>query len=101
MSERKLTKEQSDRLQQIHKEWLDEVTLFFEAQNEKLNSNQLDGPETWGLVAIEQKYKKKINTELGIDFYKDVVGVEKSGHKRFSDLIIKNPNGFPNLPERE
>lgn len=101
MSEKKLTKEQQEKLKQIHKEWLDEVTLFFDAHNDvKLNSNQLDGPETWGLVAIERKYKKIINNELGIDFYKDVEEVEKSGHKRFSDFVIKNPNGFPGLPER-
>lgn len=102
MSERNLTPELMNRIQEIHREWADEVEQYFDAhKDEKVSCNQLDGPRTWGLVKIEQKYKKKINDELGIAYYKDVDEVAKSGHRKFSDLIIKNPNGFPDLPGRK
>lgn len=99
MSDRKLTKEQKDKLQSIIKEWIREVDQCFDAyKDEDSYPNRLDGPQTWELAKIQMKYKKKINEELGIDFYKDVAKVEKSKYKKFSDIIVKNPNGFPKLP---
>ena len=89
-------------LQEIHREWTDEVKLFFEStKDKKRNYNQLDGDATWALAAIEQKYKKIINDKLGLDFYRDVEEVEKGRYRKFSDLVIGNPYGFPELPEKK
>lgn len=102
MSERKLTKEQKEKFQKLQQEWMREVDQCFEAhKDDEIHPNQLDGPQTCDLARIQQKYKKKINEELGMDFYEDVGEVKKDGHRKFSDMIIKNPNGFPKLSKRE
>ncbi len=99
MSERELTKEQKDKLEEIMQEWMREVDQHFEAyKDEEIEVNRLDGPRTWNLAKIQLKYKKKINKELGMDFYEDVSEVEKREHKKFSDRIVQNPHGFPELP---
>lgn len=99
MSERKLTKKQENRLQEIMQEWMEEVEQYFEScKDEPTNSDQLGGSKAWELGRIQLKYKQKINKELGMDFYEDIAEVEKRGHKRFSDIIVQNPQGFPELP---
>lgn len=100
MSERKLNKEQEATLQKIIQEWKDEVECFFETHKDDENTvNRLDGPQTWGLASIQQKYKKKANKELGMEYFTDVTEVKKASHKKFSDLIARNPHGFPELPK--
>ncbi len=50
-----------------------EVDQCFEAhKDDKINPCQLDGLQTWELAKIQQKYKKKINEELDMDFYQNV-----------------------------
>lgn len=86
MPERKLTKEQEEKAQKLIQQWKEEVEQFFEEhKDEEINTNQLDGSRTWELVKMELKYKKLINKELGMDFYKDVVEVENSKHKENLD----------------
>lgn len=102
MSEKKLTKEQESKLKEIHQEWVREVNEFFDAnKDDKINPNCLDGSRTWALAAIQSKYKKKINKELGMCYYEDVEGVKKSSHRKFSDLIVRNQGGFPELPRQK
>lgn len=95
-----MTKEQEAKLKEIQQEWVNEVEEFFDAhKDDDINPNRLDGSQTWALAAIQMKYKKKINKELGMDYYPDIAKVKKSAHKKFSDMIMKNPNGFPDLPK--
>ena len=119
MSGRKLTKEQERTFQTIIQGWKDEVGRNFEAhKGDEIDTNRLDGSQTWELAAIERKYKKKINKDLGMVYYADVAEIEKSNHisergqvektapprskmKKFSDIIMPNPNGFPAVPGRK
>lgn len=100
MPGRKLTKEQEDKFNEISQEWREEVDRIFEAYKDaEPNTGRLDGPETYELAQTQLKYKRKINEALGMDFYEDVGKVEKGGHRKFSDLIVPNPHGFPELPK--
>ncbi|MCM1104910.1 MAG: hypothetical protein NC409_12490 [Clostridium sp.] len=100
MSERKLSKEQKEKFHKLQQDWMREVDQCFEAhKDDEINPNRLDGPQTWELAKIQQKYKKRINEELGMDFYRDVGEEKKEGHKKFSQMIVSNPDGFPALPK--
>lgn len=102
MSGKKLTKEQEDVLRRIMQEWEDEVERYFEAhKDEEIDANRLDGPRTWELASIQLKYAKKANKELGMDYFEVAVNLEKNRHRKFSDMIIPNPNGFPAVPGRK
>lgn len=101
MAGRKLTKEQEDKFNEITQEWKEEVDRIFEAYKDAgPNPGRLDGPETYELAQAQLKYKRKINEALGMEFYTDVGKVEKGGHRKFSDIIVPNPHGFPELPRQ-
>lgn len=105
MSERKLTREQEEKVQKLIQQWKEEAEQFFEERkDEEINTNQLDGHRTWELVKMQLKYKKLINKELGIDFYKDVVEVEDSKHKDNLDtdtLSLALPEWLAKRPKEE
>ena len=94
-----MTKE--DKFNEITQEWKEEVDRIFEAYKDAgPNPGRLDGPETYELAQAQLKYKRKINEALGMEFYTDVGKVEKGGHRKFSDIIVPNPHGFPELPRQ-
>lgn len=96
-----MTKEQEDKFNEITQEWKEEVDRIFEAYKDAgPNPGRLDGPETYELAQAQLKYKRKINEALGMEFYTDVGKVEKGGHRKFSDIIVPNPHGFPELPRQ-
>lgn len=103
MSEKKLTKEQEANLQEIKEEWQREVEQHFDGHKDggMDDSVRLDGVRTWELAAIQQKYKKRIQDELGMDFYSESQEIKKGSRKSFSDLVLENPNGFPGIPGKK
>lgn len=58
MSEKQLTLEQKNKIEQLKKEWLAEAEPYLNGQNHK--KNVLDGPDSAALNKIQIKYRERI-----------------------------------------
>lgn len=70
MSEMKLSPEQEQAIEQIKKEWLEELDEF-ERNPPPHTPNMLDGPLTWERVKIASKYHARMQAVI------EGTGVEK------------------------
>lgn len=61
MSEKKLTKEQSEKIEAIKQEWLDAADKYL---SESDNKQILDGGDTKALVQLQMEYKERIQKVL-------------------------------------
>lgn len=61
MSEKKLTKEQSKKIEAIKQEWLEAADKYL---SESGNKQTLDGGDTKALVQLQMEYKERIQKVL-------------------------------------
>ena len=65
MSEKKLTKEQHEKIEALRKEWLEEAAPYLvERKNRNKNICRLDGSDSQALFQLQIKYKEKIQKVL-------------------------------------
>lgn len=62
MSEKQLTPEQKNKIEQIKRDWFAEAEPYL--SNPTHNRNVLDGPDSTALAQIQIKYKKRIRAVM-------------------------------------
>ena len=104
MPERQLSEQDQKEYDAVFNEWLEKINEIpsYEERNPDGKIGQcLDGGYNGIYTELENVYRPKLEKilERGGQVKKKVP--QRPGMKKFSDMIIQNPNGFPELPGRK
>ncbi len=104
MVERQLSEQEQKEYDAVLHEWMEKVSEIpsYEERNPDSKRGQcLDNGYNGMYTELEKIYRPKLEKILGIESPVEKNAPLRPKMKKFSDMIMSNPNGFPAVPGRK
>ena len=104
MPERQLSEQDKKEYDAVFNEWMgkiEEIPPYEERNPDSKAGKCLDGGYNGMYTELEKIYRPKLDKILGKGGQVEENVPQSFKKKKFSDMIARNPNGFPKLPERK
>lgn len=104
MAERQLNEQEQKEYDAVFHEWMEkisEIPSYEERNPDSKGGKCLDNGYNGMYTELEKIYRPKLEKILGIENTVEKAAIPKIRMKKFSDMIMQNPNGFPAVPGRK